>query len=89
MICVGFDVEALYPSLDCKEVARLIEKAVMESKIIWKDLDYQEGARWLALNYSEEWCRASSLSRVLPRRRKSKGGGKTRKLKLTQVSKLS
>ena len=73
MVCVGFDVEALYPSMDYKEVARLVEEAVNKSNINWTDLDYQEGARWIALNYSEEWCRASKLYRVLPRRRAVNG----------------
>ena len=73
MKCVGFDVEALYPSLNGEEVAKLLEEEVMRSSIRWKDLDYLEGARWLALHYSEEWCRSSSLKRVLPRRRKVNG----------------
>ena len=35
MVCVGFDVEALYPSMAYKEVARLVEEAVNKSNINW------------------------------------------------------
>ena len=70
---VGCDVEALYPSMDREQVAKIVEQAVLESNILWKDLDYLEGARFIALNKSEEWCRQSSLSKILPRRRSKTG----------------
>ena len=67
MIIVGCDVEALYLSLKISEVAKIVEEEVKLSKVVWQDLDYQEGARLIVLNRTEEWCRGSSLWRVLPR----------------------
>ena len=55
LVCVAFDVEQLYPSMEVEEVARLMEKAVLKSGIKWSDLDYLEGARLLVLNRDEEF----------------------------------
>ena len=68
-VIVGCDVEALYPSLDPTECARTVREEVLRTKIQWKDLDYVEGARMIALNRSAAWCRESDLRRVLPVRR--------------------
>ena len=68
-VIVGCDVEALYPSLDAKECAEVVREEVMRTKIQWKDMDFVEGARMIALNRSAAWCRRSKLKRVLPVRR--------------------
>ena len=73
MILVGTDVVNLYPSLDIAKVVGEVTEAVIKSGIIWTDLDYLEGARYVALNWSEHQCRTSGLRRVLPTRRKTSG----------------
>ena len=63
---VGSDVEALYPLL-------LDTKAIMETKVELEGVNYQEGARYIVLNYTEQECRLGPLGRVLPVRRYVKG----------------
>ena len=46
---------------------------MLESNIKWEENDYLEGARYVALNWSEDKCRSSGLWRILPHRRKNKG----------------
>ena len=46
---------------------------IKKSGIKWSNIDLMEGARYLALNWSEEQVRASSLRRVIPRRRSRNG----------------
>ena len=73
MEVIGADVEALYPSLDMKECARIVEIEVMRSTVKWEDIDYLEGTRMIALNRSAQYCRSHPLQRVLPVRRKRTG----------------
>ena len=72
-VIIGADVEALYPSLDTEECARIVKAETLRSKIRWNDLDYLEGARFIALNRTADWCRQSDLRRVLPVRRGKTG----------------
>ena len=69
MVIVGSDVESLYPSLDADQVAEIVHDAVMRSRITFDGVQYQEGARYIVLNSSEEECRSGPLKRVLPKRR--------------------
>ena len=50
-----------------------VEKAVLDSKITWQEIDYLEAARYVALNCTEAECRSSKLWRILPRRRGTRG----------------
>ena len=75
MVVVGTDVINLYPSLDIKKVVGTVGEAILESKITWDAVDYLEGARYIALNWTEAQCRSSRLRRILPRRR-HKGGSR-------------
>ena len=74
MLIIGTDVVNLYPSLDISKVVGEVQEAIMGSRIEWQDIDYLEGARYIALNWSEQRCRGSMLWRILPRRRYSTGG---------------
>ena len=73
MVIIGTDVVNLYPSLDIKKVVGTVRDAVLNSNIKWEQNDYLEGARYVALNWSEEKCRASGLWRILPKRRSNRG----------------
>ena len=68
-VLVGSDVEALYPSLQDTKVAEIIFNAIMETKVGFDGVNYQEGARYIVLNCSEHECRSGPLGRVLPSRR--------------------
>ena len=61
MVLIGSDVAALYPNLDAEQVANIVYKAVLESKIKWENVDYLEATRYIALNWDETRCRTSSL----------------------------
>ena len=73
MVIIGTDVVNLYPSLDIKKVVGNVGEAILDSKITWQEIDFLEGARYIALNWSEEKCRSSGLKRVLPTRRYNMG----------------
>ena len=64
MVVIGSDVVNLYPSLDIARVVENVGVAVQESNITWSNLDYLEGCRYIALNWSEQACRTSKLRRV-------------------------
>ena len=70
---IGWDVNALYPSLDWETTERVVKDAVLNSSIKWEDVDIMEGCRFIALNLSAEECRKSSLARILPVRRAKTG----------------
>ena len=76
MVLVGTDVVNLYPSLDIREVVKSVREAVMKTKITWQEIDYLEGARYVALNWTEGRCRSSGLWRILPKRRYKGGQGR-------------
>ena len=73
MILVGTDVVNLYPFLDISKVVGEVREAVMKPGIQWQDIDYLEGARYIALDWSENECRSNGLRRILPRRRYTTG----------------
>ena len=70
---IGSDVDALYPSLEARQVADIVYQAVMESKITFEGISYKEGAWYIALTSSAQKCRLGPLWRVLPTRSKNKG----------------
>ena len=73
MVVVGSDVVSLYPNLDVTRCSEIMKEAILRSPIKWDNMDYLECARYVALNWSHEKCRASRLRRILPWRRKSRG----------------
>ena len=73
MVVIGGDVVSLYPNMKIKEVSNRIMEAILMSPIKWKEVDYLEAIRYIALNLSADECRKSGLQRVLPWRRKKSG----------------
>ena len=66
MEVIGADVESLYPSLDCKTVANLVYKAILETDITFANVNYKEAVRYIALMWTKQECRMSDIRRVLP-----------------------
>ena len=50
----------------------MLPQYVLSSSMKWGDIDFLEGARYVALNWSAEKCRESGLRRILPVRRKNR-----------------
>ena len=73
MVIIGSDVVGLYPCMIGVSVGEECYQAVMGSGIKFEGVDYKEGTRYLALNWTELRCRTSRLRRVLPWRRYAKG----------------
>ena len=73
MEVVGADVESLYPSLNDEVVANLVYEAILETDMKFLNINYKEGVRYLALNWSEKECRTSNLRRVQPWRANNRG----------------
>ena len=63
MEIIGFDVDALYPSLDWESTEEVVREAVLNSDIVWDDVDILEGCRYIALNWSGEQFRRSPLAK--------------------------
>ena len=73
MTIIGSDVVALYPNMEVERAAEIIKEAILRSPMEFKNLDLLECSRYVALNWTNEQCRASKIRRVLPWRRKTKG----------------
>ena len=73
MEVIGADVESLYPSLDCKTVANLVYKAILETDITFANVNYKEAVRYIALMWTKQECRMSDIRRVLPWRASKSG----------------
>ena len=73
IVIIGADVDALYPSLEGVQVAEIIYRAVMETTVEFKGVNYQEGCRYIALTSTAQECRLGPLKRVLPIRRHKPG----------------
>ena len=74
---------SLYPNLDTGKIVENLGEIIGRANIKWSNVDLLEGARYLALNWSEEQIRRSSLRRIIPWRRNNRGtrpgmrGGRT------------
>ena len=66
MVIVGSDVCSLYPSLDIVLSAAIARKAVQESQIKIKDVNYQAALVYLLLQGGEDYLRRSGLARRIP-----------------------
>jgi hypothetical protein len=72
-LIVGADVESLYPSLEAQTVANIVYKAMLETEIKFKNIDFKEAIRYIALNWTEKECRTSNIWKLLPWRSKKQG----------------
>ena len=73
MVVIWSDVVSLYPNPDVIRCSEIMREAILMSPIVWESMDYLECSRYVALNWNHEKCRASSLRRILPWRRKIRG----------------
>ena len=48
---IGFNVDALYPSLDWSNTEKVVKDSIMDSDIKLEDIDIMEGCRYIALNW--------------------------------------
>ena len=63
----------IYPSLEAVEVANIVFRAVHESQVEFKGVDYMEACKYIALTSTEQQCRIGPLRRILPQRRHTNG----------------
>ena len=61
MVIIGGDVVSLYPNLDIQKIVEKLDLIIKESGIKWSNVDMMEGARYLALNWTQEECNRSKL----------------------------
>ena len=73
MVVVGTDIISLYPNMEVRRVVMNMKEAVRISKMEFRNVDYMECVRYIALNWDAETCRKSILRRVLPVRRGTRG----------------
>ena len=70
---IGADVEQLYPSLHAVEVAEIVYKAMMDTKVKFDNVEWLEACKYIALTSTAQECRLGPLKRILPIRRKVNG----------------
>ena len=87
-VLIGMDAVALYPSISMEVAMEECEKAAMNSEIEVRNINYMEATRFLALCLDKDQIKTEGLRGLLPVRRPSKKGGKTRELKLTTANSL-
>ena len=73
MVLIGSDVVSLYPNLEVDRVVQNVKEAILDSNMVWQEVDFLEGVRYLALNWDQKTCNQSKLRRVLPVRRGRRG----------------
>ena len=64
----SLDVQALYPSLDQEESAKIVEKAVFESNAKISGVNYRAAQVYVASSMSYEEAKSRNLLKLLPRR---------------------
>ena len=73
MTVIGSDVVALYPNMEVERAAEIMKEAILRSTMEFKNVDLLECSRYVALNWTQEQCRASKIRRILPWRRGTRG----------------
>ena len=73
-LCVGsVDVNALYPSLEIKQCAKICAERVRRSPLKFEDIDYHWATVYLALNMSREEVIREDMGMLVPIRRATQG----------------
>ena len=75
IILISQYVKALYPSLDWDEIVKLVGKLLEETDVSFKDIDYKQIGKFLAVHLSPEEIARNNLKSVIPKRKKSGTGG--------------
>ena len=73
IVCVAFDVKALYPSLNARETGKVVNQELQKSNIEFRDIDYLETARYLAASCSVWELQRMGIRKLVPTRTKSTG----------------
>ena len=69
----SLDVHALYPSLDHRQSAKLVERAIIESEAKLSNIDYRAAQVYIASSLTELEVKDRGLKKLLPRRRARMG----------------
>ena len=73
IIFTSMDVVGLYPNMNIKRCAEECGQEIMESKVEYKNIDFEMAGKFIASNMTQEDIDKEGLSRIIPRR-KSKFG---------------
>jgi len=67
------DAEALYPSLDIEQSARICAERVSRSKVEFMGIDYDWAVKYIAMNLTKEEVALSRIGHFLPVRKHKRG----------------
>ena len=67
------DAEALYPSLDIEQSAKICAERVSRSEVDFMGIDYDWAVRYIAMNLTKEEVALSKIGHLLPVRKHKKG----------------
>ena len=70
---LGADAVKLFPSLEQKQVAKLVAQAYMDSDVNMDGVEYKEVAKYVSINWKEGRVRLEGLHKICPRRKKRRG----------------
>ena len=71
--CIGADVRMLFPQLTSRNTGRIIREQFVKSKLELENVDYGSAAMYVRYGMEDYEIRALGLSRVVPRRRYTRG----------------
>lgn len=69
----SMDVEALHPSVDQLEGARMVAEEVLKSKIEYKGVDVRKAAVYLVSTMSKTRQQKEGIAHIMPRRKGKRG----------------
>ena len=73
IVVYSMDVKALYPSLDIRRTSEAVMALIEKSSVVFKEIDYTELSRFLAVSVDEKIVEDHGLQEVTMRRRYNKG----------------
>ena len=66
IVVISQDVKALYPSLDWDTIVKIIGKILEETEIVFKDINYRNLGKYLAVHMTPEEISKDNLQSVVP-----------------------
>ena len=73
VVCIGADIQKMFPSLSARNSSRIVRKVFIDSKLELEGVDYKSAAMYVRYGMEDHEIRALGLTRVVPRRRYTRG----------------
>ena len=85
LVIFSQDVIALYPSLDIDDITESVRKAVMDTKVSFKNIDMETVGKYLAIHMTKEEQKKLNIVSCIPDREGETKGGTCRKVTIAYL----